>query len=71
MCDLSSITVAGANPGPLKYTPATNAELARYSRSRRISLIPATPDGKTTAALVTTNALRQIRFFHLVSVIVL
>ncbi len=52
------ITVAGASPEIVKYTPPADAELIYYGECKCISGIPATPDGKPTPAIITLSALR-------------
>ncbi|GBC74774.1 Nicotinate-nucleotide--dimethylbenzimidazole phosphoribosyltransferase [archaeon HR06] len=54
---IPGITVAGANPELIKYTPPADVELLYYGECKSISSIPATPDGKPTPALITYTAL--------------
>lgn len=63
--EIPGITVAGANPELIKYTPPADAELLYYGKCLSISGIPATPDGKPTPALISYAALRitKIPFF--------
>jgi NaMN:DMB phosphoribosyltransferase len=63
--EIPGITVAGANPDLIKYTPPADVELLHYGYCRIIPAIPATPDGKPTPALITYTALRltKIPFF--------
>lgn len=56
--NISGITVAGANPELIKYTPPADAELLYHGRCLSIDGVPATPDGKPTPALITYTALR-------------
>ncbi len=56
--EIPGITVAGANPELIKYTPPADAELLYHGRCLSIDSIPATPDGKPTPALLTYTALR-------------
>lgn len=56
-CEIPGITVAGANPEMIKYTPAADAEFLRYGYCKSINGIPVTPDGKPTPALLTKVAL--------------
>ncbi|MEM0203091.1 MAG: TIGR00303 family protein [Archaeoglobaceae archaeon] len=56
--EVPGITVAGANPELIKYTPPADAELLYHGRCLSINSIPATPDGKPTPALITYTALR-------------
>lgn len=55
--EIPGLTVAGANPELVKYTPAADAEFLYYGRCRCIDVVPATPDGKPTPALITRAAL--------------
>lgn len=56
-CEIPGITVAGANPDLLKFTPAADAEFLKYGYCKSIDTIPMTPDGKPTPALLTKVAL--------------
>jgi len=56
--EIPGITVAGANPDLIKYTPPADVELLHYGRCKIIPVIPATPDGKPTPALITYTSLR-------------
>ncbi|MDI9643395.1 MAG: TIGR00303 family protein [Archaeoglobaceae archaeon] len=56
--EIPGITVAGANPELVKYTPPADAELLYHGRCLSISSVPATPDGKPTPALISYTALR-------------
>ncbi|MGI0041659.1 MAG: nicotinate mononucleotide-dependent phosphoribosyltransferase CobT, partial [Nitrosopumilaceae archaeon] len=56
-CEILGITVAGANPDLLKFTPAADAEFLNYGYCKSIDAIPMTPDGKPTPALLTKVAL--------------
>lgn len=58
-CEIPGITVAGANPGSLKYTPPADAEFLHYGFCKCIDSIPMTPDGKPTPALLTKVALES------------
>ena len=62
---IEGITVAGANPELIKYTPPADAELLYHGRCLSIGSVPATPDGKPTPAIITYTALRltSIPFF--------
>ncbi|WP_456467598.1 nicotinate mononucleotide-dependent phosphoribosyltransferase CobT [Archaeoglobus sp.] len=63
--EVPGITVAGANPELIKYTPPADAELLYHGRCLSIDTVPATPDGKPTPALISYTALRltAIPFF--------
>ena len=56
-CEIPGITVAGANPDLLKFTPAADAEFLKYGYCKSIDTMPMTPDGKPTPALLTKIAL--------------
>ncbi len=56
--EIPGITVAGANPELIKFTPPADAELLYYGRCLSIESPPATPDGKPTPALLSFTALR-------------
>ncbi|MCS7144219.1 MAG: TIGR00303 family protein [Archaeoglobaceae archaeon] len=56
--EIPGITVAGANPELVKYTPPADAELLYHGKCLSISSVPATPDGKPTPALISYTALR-------------
>ncbi len=56
--EVPGITVAGANPELIKYTPPADAELLYYGKCLSIDGVPATPDGKPTPALISYTALR-------------
>lgn len=57
-CEIPDITVAGANPELLKYTPAADVEFLYHGKCKCINTVPATPDGKPTPALITRAALQ-------------
>lgn len=56
--EISGLTVAGANPELVQYTPAADAEFLYYGYCKCISSPPATPDGKPTPAIITRTALK-------------
>jgi uncharacterized protein (TIGR00303 family) len=56
--EIPGLTVAGANPELVKYTSPADAEFLYYGRCRCIDVVPATPDGKPTPALITRAALQ-------------
>lgn len=58
-CEIPGITVAGANAELVKYTPAADTEFLYYGKCKCIDVVPATPDGKPTPALITRAALRS------------
>ena len=58
-CEIPGITVAGADPELIKYTPAADAEFLYHGECKCIDTVPATPDGKPTPALITRAALRS------------
>jgi uncharacterized protein (TIGR00303 family) len=57
-CEIPGITVAGANPELLQYTPAADVEFLYHGECKCINAVPATPDGKPTPALITRAALK-------------
>ncbi|MEM4617009.1 MAG: TIGR00303 family protein [Archaeoglobaceae archaeon] len=64
--EIPGITVAGANPELIKYTPPADAELLYHGKCLSIDSIPATPDGKPTPALISYTALRLTKIPFLV-----
>jgi len=58
--EIPGITVAGANPDLIKFTPPADAELLYYGYCKSIPFPPATPDGKPTPALITYTALKLV-----------
>ncbi len=56
--EIPGLTVAGANPELVKYTPPADAEFLYYGLCKCIKVVPATPDGKPTPALITRTALQ-------------
>lgn len=59
---IPGITVAGANPELIKYTPPADAEFILYGKCKSIDVIPATPDGKPTPSIITKTALESTNF---------
>ena len=59
--EISGLTVAGANAELVKYTSPADAEFLYCGRCRCIDVVPATPDGKPTPALITRTALQLAR----------
>ncbi len=57
--EISGLTIAGANPEMIKYTPAADAEFLYYGKCKCIEGIPASPDGKPTPALITRTMLQN------------
>lgn len=55
--EIPGITVAGEHPDLIKYTAPADAEFIHYGYCKCISVIPMTPDGKPTPALLTKTAL--------------
>jgi uncharacterized protein (TIGR00303 family) len=55
--EIPGITVAGEHPDLIKYTGPADAEFIHYGHCKSISVIPMTPDGKPTPALLTKAAL--------------
>lgn len=56
--EIAGITIAGANPNLIKYTPAADAEFLYYGHCKCIDAVPVTPDGKPTPAIITRVALQ-------------
>ncbi len=56
-CEIPGITVAGAEPDLIKFTPPADSEFLQYGFCKTIDEIPMTPDGKPTPALLTRAAL--------------
>jgi uncharacterized protein (TIGR00303 family) len=56
--EIPGLTVAGANPELIKFTPPADAEFLHYGKCKCIEAVPATPDGKPTPALITRAALQ-------------
>lgn len=55
--EIHGITIAGENPDLIKFTGPADAEFIHYGHCKSISVIPMTPDGKPTPALLTKTAL--------------
>ncbi len=64
--EIPGITVAGASPELIKYTPPADAELLYCGRCLSIDSPPATPDGKPTPALLSYTALRLTKIATIV-----
>jgi uncharacterized protein (TIGR00303 family) len=56
--EIVGLTVAGANPELVKYTSSADAEFLYHGHCSCIDVVPATPDGKPTPALITRAALQ-------------
>ena len=56
-CEIPGITVAGANLDFVKFTAPADAEFLHYGFCKCIDIIPMTPDGKPTPAILTKVAL--------------
>lgn len=65
-CEIPGITVAGANPDFIKYTPPADAEYLHYGNCKCIDSIPMTPDGKPTPAILTKVALETASIPHVI-----
>ena len=65
-CETPGITAAGADPDFLKFTPPADAEFLHYGFCKSIDVIPMTPDGKPTPALLTRAALESADIPHVV-----
>lgn len=59
--EISGLTIAGANPDMIKYTPPADAEFLYYGKCKCIEGIPASPDGKPTPALITRSMLQNFK----------
>ncbi|MEM3136703.1 MAG: TIGR00303 family protein [Candidatus Nitrosotenuis sp.] len=58
-CTIPGITIAGKNTALLQYTPPADAEFLNFGYCKCINVIPMTPDGKPTPALLTKTALES------------
>ena len=58
-CEIPGITVAGTNTDFIKFTPPADAEFLHYGYCKSIDIIPMTPDGKPTPALLTKASLES------------
>jgi uncharacterized protein (TIGR00303 family) len=56
--EISGLTAAGANADLVKYTSPADAEFLYRGSCSCIDVIPATPDGKPTPAVITRTALQ-------------
>ena len=56
--EIPGITVAGADPDFIKYTPPADAEFIHHGFCKSIDIIPMTPDRKPTPALLTRASLK-------------
>lgn len=65
-CQIPGITVAGANPDFIKFTPPADAEYLHYGNCKCIDSIPMTPDGKPTPAILTKTALEKASIPHVI-----
>ena len=63
-CEIPGITVAGADADFVKFTPAADAEYLHYGYCKSIDMMPMTPDGKPTPALLTKAAL-ELSLIHI------
>ncbi len=57
--EIPGITAAGEHPDLIKYTGPADAEFIHYGYCKSIPVIPMTPDGKPTPALLTKAALES------------
>ena len=55
--EIPGITIAGEHPDLIKFTGPADAEFIHYGYCKSISVVPMTPDGKPTPALLTKTAL--------------
>lgn len=63
---IPGITIAGAKPHLIAFTPAADAEFLYCGRCESIPGVPATPDGIPTPALITRAALMKSRIPSLI-----
>ncbi len=63
--EIPGITVAGAGPDAMRYTPPADAEYIEYGYCKCMDAIPATPDGKPTPAVLTRAALLASAIPHI------
>ena len=59
--EIAGLTVAGANPELVKYTSPADSEFLYRGSCSCIDVVPATPDGKPTPAVITRAALQLAR----------
>src|SRR5919202_4632176 len=59
--EIAGLTVAGANPELVKYTAPADSEFLYCGPCSCIDMVPATPDGKPTPAVITRAALQLAR----------
>jgi len=64
--EVPGLTVAGANPELVKYTSPADSEFLYYGHCKCIDVVPATPDGKPTPALITRAALELAKIPFLI-----
>ncbi|RNJ75825.1 MAG: TIGR00303 family protein [Nitrosopumilus sp. H8] len=64
-CRIPGITIAGASPDTMQFTPPADAEYLHYGHCKVIDQIPMTPDGKPTPGLLTRTALESAGIPHL------
>ena len=65
-CTIPGITIAGANPDLLAYTPPADAEFLNFGYCRCINAIPMSPDGKPTPGLLTKTALEAASISNII-----
>jgi uncharacterized protein (TIGR00303 family) len=63
---IPGISIAGANPELTLYTPTLDVEYLVFGMPRTLSVIPVTPDGLPTPALITRAILQLIRAPYMV-----
>ncbi|EHP70762.1 TIGR00303 family protein [Metallosphaera yellowstonensis MK1] len=63
---IPGITVAGASPELTMFTPAADAEFLMTGRCRSIDVVPITPDGIPTPALISRASLSLVKTNKLV-----
>ena len=65
-CEISGITIAGADKEFLKFTAPADSEYIEYGKCVCIPGIPISPDGKPTPALLTRVSLNAAKIPHFV-----
>ncbi len=65
-CEIPGVTIAGANPEIIKFTPPADAEYLHYGNCKCIDSIPMTPDGKPTPAILTKVSLEKASIPHVI-----
>lgn len=64
--EVPGLSVAGASPEMMRFTPPADAEFLHYGSCMCIDGLPMTPDGRPTPALLTKVALESASIPHIV-----